>query len=275
MMAKTRDIGLNYVTLEQYRDALALFNAGRSPKEIRHAVKLSGPQFHALYYQGLPVFGHRPAQPPFVQVLNDELAAFTKQRNRAAKAVSSKAVGVLRKSAENGDTAATIIRMILRLQAEKLKDELDKPPVERKNIEKVMLGDNVYKALGVLHKVQDISNVTRAFAGIWGTAPSDNPAMQMPRMPKVASLPGAGKETLPAALAMLEEISGPGAKLAVYEEIIHEINHWTTDEKERFAQTGEEPDPPKVDEDEVDDDEDDDDLAMIDTVVVDHARTRS
>ncbi len=62
-MARNVDSEINQITLEQYREALAAFLAGRSLQEVKQVADLSGRQLHALYYDGLPEQQRRKAQP--------------------------------------------------------------------------------------------------------------------------------------------------------------------------------------------------------------------
>ena len=235
---------------EDYARAWELFATGHGPRAIKQICRLTSAQLHALYNAGLPAQGGRRKPLPSFQVrLAEEQAAVRMCGIEAGKVVSTRGVRVLGNALANSETAQILIMGIQRLVADNIDQAMRLPPDKRPSLESLMPGDLAIRALNAFRRIADgYEKAARAYTQIYAEPPTLHPAMSavldLPGKGKV--LPGAGMASLPAALAMADEVMGEGTGDRIAEEIAREIMKWSPVQREHYALTGEEPKPDEV-----------------------------
>jgi hypothetical protein len=241
------------LTTEQYHRAWSLFAAGTLPKQIRRIVGLTASQLHRLYREGLPARGgRRKALPGFEQRLAEEQAAIRSEAVVAGKVVSTVGVVVLDKAMRNAATAHTLIDQIFRLIAENVEYVLTLPAGKRPPVWSVLPDEHTLKVLATMRAIgAGHKEAAATYRLIFDDAPAVHPATRATLNLAGAQagrpgLAGAGRETLPAALAMLDDAMGDGTGAQLAEDLWGEMERWTPAQRAHYAQTGEEPKPVDV-----------------------------
>lgn len=246
------------LTTSDYARAWELFSTGHDARTIKRVVGLSGAQLHALYTVGLPARGgRRKSLPGFEKRLAEETAAIRSEAIDAAKEVSSRGVRVLEGAFRNSEAAQLLISGIQRLVADKVDHAMRMPVDKRPSLEELMPGPQTIATLRALRLVADgYERAARAYDLIYRKPGEVHPAGRA-----VLDVPGQGRRmvggssdgpvTLPAALAMADELLGEGAGDRIAEEVAREIMKWSPAQREHYALTGEEPEPNSVIEAEV------------------------
>lgn len=237
------------LTTEQYTKAWELFSTGLDERTIKSVAGLSGAQLHALYTVGLPARGgRRKALPPFLTRIAEETAAVRSQTVEAAKEVSSRGVRVLRAAFVNAETAQTLISGVQRLVAERIAWAQTLPVDKRPSLDALMPGDLTIRALNAFRRIADgYERAARAYQLIYLKPDQIHPATRA-----VLAIPGKGKAltggvaSLPAALALADELMGEGTSDRIAEEVAREIMRWSPAQREHYALTGEEPAPSEI-----------------------------
>ena len=233
--------------------AWTLFAAGTPPRQIRRIVGLTAAQLHRLYSEGLPASGTRK-EPlvGFEQRLAEEQAAIRSEAVAAGKAISHVGVEALDRTMRNANTAQVLIDQIFRLTADRMEWAASLPVEERPSIASLLPDADTTR---VLRELRQIGRTSRDAALVYrliyddpvAVHPATRSALNIAgKTAGQAALPGAGKDTLPAALAFLDGVAGEGAGQALLEDMANELLRWTPEQRKHYADTGEEPDPADV-----------------------------
>ena len=241
------------LTSSDYARAWELFSTGHDARTIKRVVGLSGAQLHALYTVGLKARGgRRKSLPGFEKRLAEETAAIRGEAVQAAKEVSTRGVRVLEGALRNSETAQILVAGIQRLVAERIDEAMRLPVDKRPSLESLMPGPQTIATLRTLRLVADgYEKAARAYDLVYRKPGEVHPAgravMDVPnRGQRMVGGSDKGPPTLPAALAMAEELVGDGTSDALIEEVSREIMRWTPEQQEHYALTGEEPHPSEI-----------------------------
>lgn len=241
------------LTTEQYHRAWTLFAAGTIPKQIRRIVGLTGPQLFQLYREGLPACGgRRKPLPGFEERLVEEQVAIRSEGVEAGKVISTVGVRVLDKAMRNADTAQTLIDQILRMVAENMRYALALPPGKRPSVWSLLPDEHTLKVLASLRPIASgHKEAAVTYKAIYDDPVAVHPATRAHldlagQQAGRPALPGAGLDTLPAALALLDEAMGDGSGQQLMEDLWGEMSRWSPEQRSHFAETGEEPSPAEI-----------------------------
>jgi len=217
------------VTQRQYKAAWDLYRTGSPPKQICVQVGLTRSQLETLVREG-----YAPKkQPSFESRIIEERKAIRAEAIEAAKEVSTRGVEVIGQAMRNSQAATLLVKRVL----ESVNDRLE----EGEAIRDALPNRHELDVLRVLRRYCDMGPVVAAYKALYETPPSQrvgNPAvgvanLDMPKLPADVALP--------AALALLEEVMGPGASSQLMDDSIRELSQWTPEQLAHYAETGEEP----------------------------------
>lgn len=230
------------LTIEDYDEAWDLFQAGLRDKSVGEVLALSTPQVRYLYSKGLVVGDVK--LPSFRERVARELAETAKVASKTGKRIAGLASRVLIRATENADDATVLVSMIFRAKAARMAAELQKPVAEQ-NVEQMQFTENELATLRTLRLYQDISKSALAYQLVFGHHAGANRALmaaeRLVSQLRDGKTSGDESGSLPAALALMDEVGGEGAAIQLKDEIIATMGTWSMDDLLRYADTGEEP----------------------------------
>lgn len=227
------------VTFEQHARAYRMWIVGVDPRDIQREVGLTGKQWHWLFEKGDPNIG----MPSLRSQWLDEVESIRSHAVEAGREMSKRSVDVIRRRLKNAEGAGMIINRILALMASDLEG------VEGRRWEDYMPTSAVRDTIKALAPLADIKGIADAYKTIFGEAPSVRVAR--PQMDGSGRYAG---DSAADPLGRLEDKrSGAGVSSEVLDGFIADWEAWTDEQKQRFLDTGEEPDPKDIGEDEPED----------------------
>lgn len=239
---------IHHLNTDQYNQAWVLFAAGTTLNQICRIVGLTNAQLNALIYEGLPPRGGRRTRlQSFEERLAEEQAAIRSEAIEAGKGISHVGVKVLEGAMKNSQSAQFLIDKILTMTQENLEWLETMPPADRPPLRSVLPDAHTIYVLRALRQIgRGYRDAAMAYRMIYDDPVAVHPATRsaldlVGRKSKQQAIPGAGKDSLPAALAFLAEAVGDKEAELYMEAMLRDVQKWTPEQLERFAETGEEP----------------------------------
>jgi hypothetical protein len=230
------------ITPQQYELGWQLYSTMHSVQQVMKATGLTRPQLVWLVEIG----NDRKGMVCYTKRLSEQVARIRERSQDAAEQVGSSAVKILKSSAEITELAQGIVKTILGIHAQqRVQVVLNKlksgTPISDRDMASLALPKGVTETLKALRSYATFAETAQAFRVVFDSPhQSRDPLSAMPRGVK---LDLSGESVLPAAAALVEELTGSRELGADFlDELLPESKGWTEADIEHFIATGERPD---------------------------------
>lgn len=232
-LAKT---GVRDITVEQHGRAYRMWLVGIDPRDIQRECRLTGQQWNWLFNIGDP----GRSLPSFASLWLEEVESIRHNAVQAGKELGTRAVAVLRRRMLNAEAAGLVINRVLHVVTERIQHAATLAEVSA-----AMPTHDIREALRALAPIADIKTVAESYRMIYGETPSVRVAR-----PMADGGGGSGKIDVNQGTDPLQRITpeseGPTVAPEILEGFLSDWERWTEEQRQRFIETGEEPDPKDI-----------------------------
>ncbi len=229
------------ITAQQYQTGWNLLSTGHTVQQILSATGLTRPQLLWLTKVG----DESRSMPAYNQRLAEQVARIRARGHEAADAIGAGAVDAVKRSMEITTVAQTLARNILaahfKTKVQPAVNAMQSGAASPEMLSEMAMSKPLRETLKTLKHYADFTETARAFRTVFDSPHQTRDPLT--QMPKEAKLDLSGEALLPAATALIEEISGEqGVGHDVVNDLLPEMAGWTEEETNRFISTGERPD---------------------------------
>lgn len=228
------------ITLQQYQVGWELVSTGHTIQQVMAATGLTRPQLAWL----MKVGDESRGMVSYHRQLAEQVARIRSRGQAAADHVGAGAVEAVKRSVEITSLAQMTVRQILAAHLKlKVQPAIDRITAGRgtdKDLAELAMPHSLRETLKTLKNYADFSETARAFRIVFDSPHQNRDPLT--QMPKEARLDLSGEAMLPAATALVEELTGEtevGHDLL--DDLLPEYKGWTDEEIEHFLETGERP----------------------------------
>jgi hypothetical protein len=222
----------------QYQLGWELISTGHTVQQVLSATKLTRPQLAWLMQVG------SDRMPSYHKRLAEQVARIRARSQQAADIVGTNAIDALKRASEITGLAQTVVRNLLavyvKTQMEPVRQKVQDGTNTEDDISALSMRHSMRETLRVLKPYCDFSETAKAFRIVFDSPhQTRDPLTDLPRE---ARLDLSGEAQLPAAMALIEELTGQkqlGHDLL--DDLLPEYKGWTEDEITTFIETGKRP----------------------------------
>lgn len=227
------------ITKQQYEHGWSLVSTWHTTQQVITGTGLTRPQLIWLTRIG----STRRKMPSYNERMTEQIAAIRKRSMDAAERVGKDAVIALTSAGQITHRAQDIAKSLLGAYMMRLQGGIQAAQVAGTitEIELNNLGmpKAIRETLKVLKPYTDFSEVARSFATVFDSPHQDRNILT--KLPKSIADGIDGDASMPAALALVEDIGDNDISHDVLDDLLPEFKGWTDEDIEHFLATGERP----------------------------------
>lgn len=225
------------ITKVQYERGWSLVSTYHTAQQVITATSLTRPQLVWLTRIG------SKKMLSYNERMTEEIAAIRQRATNAAEQVGKDALVALQSAGTITHRSQDIVKSLMGAYMMRLQGSIKQAQISGSISATTLSGLGMPKSLRetlrVLKPYTDFSETARAFRLVF-----DSPLQErnpLKNLPKALQGDLAGEATMPAAMALVEELGGDNTGHDALDDLLPEFKNWTDEEIEYYASTGERP----------------------------------
>jgi len=229
------------ITAQQYSVGWELVSTGHTVAQVVNATGMTRPQLSWC----MKVGSEKRSMPAYQKRLAEQVARIRARGQEAADTIGAGAVDAVKRSVEITALAQTTARNILaahfRYKVQQAVQNIQQGNGTEDDLNALSMPHGMRETLKVLKNYADFTETARAFRVVF-----DSPHQvrdPLTQLPKEAKLDLSGEALIPAATALVEELTGETEiSHDIIDDLLPEYRGWSTQDVQTFLTTGQRPD---------------------------------